>query len=305
MLSRRPAGLRRNRPSGASGRHRQAGLVAGGRLTPQRGLQDAPPGHLSEEKRVAVTDAGCYRAPHKHVGIMTHSSSAFTRLELLVTLVFMLLLGVLAFPLFAAPRADSSRAACHNNLRLIGQAVALWGNDHDNLPPWLVRAGAGGTFPETGSKTALAWLEFISFSNQMVSPRLLACPADRTAKVASSWGNAAGGLANTGFRNNAVSYFIDFHSDPSLPRTVLTGDRDFNPTTLPPTSCSRGVNNAASIQFYVGVPVAWTNAVHTGAGHLLATDGCVDFVPSSQLLSRLSGQESQIDNGNIHVVFPR
>ncbi len=234
---------------------------------------------------------------------MPKTGQAFTRVELMIVVAALAFLGVIALPLFASPRADSDRAACFNNLRRLGSGVTLWGNDHDDLPPWLVSPSNGGTqiFP----KTALTWTEFITLSNELVTPLVLACPADPTVKVASHWGNTVNGLANTGFRNNAVSYFLSYHSRPWLPRSVIAGDRDFRPSVSPPLTCAYGPNNAARIDTTSGIISVWTNAVHRSVGHLLTSDGSVDLVPSISLMSRLLGPEGQSDNGSIHIIYPR
>ena len=234
---------------------------------------------------------------------MPKTAHAFTRVELMAVLAALGFLGAIALPLFALTRADSDRASCFNNLRRIGGGVALWGNDDDDLPPWLVPPSRGGSF--IFPKTAVVWTEFITLSNESVTPLVLACPADPTVKVSSHWGSSANGLANTGFRNNAVSYFLSYHSDPLLPRSVITGDRDFNPSSPTPVSCARGPNNALAINSTPGVAIAWTNALHRANGHLLTADGGVSFTPSSSLKVRLLGTESQDDNAGIHIIYPR
>ena len=70
---------------------------------------------------------------------------AFTRIELLAVCAALAVLGALALPLLAATRADSDRAGCFNNLRLLGRAVTLWGESHDGLPPWITLVSRGGT----------------------------------------------------------------------------------------------------------------------------------------------------------------
>ena len=236
---------------------------------------------------------------------MRRTSQAFTRIELVAVLAALALLGLVALPLLAATRADSERAGCFNNLRQLGRGVLLWGNDHDDRPPWRTFVSQGGTQPDTGLKAALVWTELITLSNQLITPRVLACPSDPGVKIASSWGGAAGGLASTGFRNNAISYFVSYHSLPHLPRSVVTGDRDFTPSSFSTVSCSYGPNNASAVQSFGGFPTGWTNALHSSAGHLLFMDGSVSFVNSARLANILVGTEAQNDNASIHFVNPR
>ena len=237
---------------------------------------------------------------------MRRTSQAFTRLELLAVLAALLLLAVLALPLLAAMRSDSERAACFNNLRQMGRASHQWADERTGRFPWITFVGDGGTKPDTVNKSAVVWTEFITLSNELVRPQILACPSERAAKVAGNWGGAANGLANTGLRNNAVSYFLNYHGPPELPRAVITGDRDFNPSSTSLVGCSRGnLNNAVAVGQFVGVPVRWTNAVHAAAGHLLFVDGSVEFVGSARLNNVLFGPEVQNDSSSVHLIYPR
>jgi hypothetical protein len=236
---------------------------------------------------------------------MKSSSAAFTRVELAAVLAALALVSAFALPLFAGTRAESGRVGCFNNLRRLGGAISMWSNNHDDVLPWLTPASQGGTRPDSGSKAASAWTEFIVLTNELSTPYLLACPSDAATKVASHWGNTANGLANSGFRGNAVSYFLSFHGQTELGRSVITGDRDFRPSSPPPLGCSRGVINTASISTFGGQLVEWTNEVHVASGHLLFVDGSVDYVNNSRLRNILIGPEVQNDSASIHFISAR
>jgi hypothetical protein len=237
---------------------------------------------------------------------MRHAIRAFTRIELASVIAALSLLGALALPLLAATRADSDRAGCFNNLRIFGRATHVWAGDHPGTLPWLTSTVEGGTRQDGIGNIPSVWTHFIALTNELPGPRVLACPSDPTVKAAAHWGNTANGLANTGLRNNAISYFLGLHGHPGLPRSVITGDRDFTVTTLPPNTCSRGYANTARIFANEGAPLRWTNAVHGGdAGHLLFADGGVDFTTSPRLNRVLAGPEMQNDNVVIHLSNPR
>jgi len=230
---------------------------------------------------------------------------ALTRIELVAVVAAIVLLGMLALPALATARTASSGCRMPLRIRQLGAAIAIWGNDHNYFAPWRAPVTEGGTQPMGGSfKAANVWTELITLSNQLVTPHVLACPSDASAKVASHWGNTAEGFANTGYRNSATSYFVSFHGVPYLPRSVLCGDRDFQPSGSG-ASCSYGPISAARVTPFTGIPVAWTNALHSNAGHILFSDGSVAYTDSTRLLDVLIGNEAQNDNVSLHLIYPR
>ena len=122
---------------------------------------------------------------------MPRNSSAFTRLELLAVLAALALLALCTWPALAGSRGDAHRAGCFSNLRQIGQGAQRWAMDHTERIPWLTPVADGGTFTNT-LRVSAVWLEMLTFSNELASPRLLACPADEGVKVASTWLGGAG-----------------------------------------------------------------------------------------------------------------
>jgi hypothetical protein len=202
-------------------------------------------------------------------------TEAFTRLELAATISALALLGALALPLLATTRADSERAACFNNLRQIGRGVRMWASEHEERVPWLTPTSQGGE--GFGPRLGGAWIEYRFLSNELVTPRILACPADKRVKVATTWDL----FDNAGFRNAATSYFVGLHVFPNLSRTILSTDRNLR--TIPVGNCVVGVNNTLGVFPGAVPPASWTNDVHGFAGHLLFSDGSVEFTSSERL----------------------
>ena len=238
------------------------------------------------------------------------SKRGFTRIELLATLITAILLAILALPVLATSTADSQRAQCFNNLRQIGRAMRQWGGDHFEEPPWLTLTTDGGTRPTTGTKAGNAWAEYLSLSNELVTPRILACPGDTGAKVASEWTVGPHALVNATFRQQAISYFLGLHANSIRPSALVAAD--FN-LRIPAGGVNCGpaaMNNALLIAGTVGVPASlvgyqWTNGPHsTAAGHLLVVDGSVAFLDSMGLARTLSTWSST-DTGAHHLLRAR
>jgi hypothetical protein len=230
------------------------------------------------------------------------SKNGFTRLELVATFAALALIGLVALPLLAANRSDSDRAGCFNNLRGIGRAVETWGADRDGVPPWITFVSRGGTRPDSGFKAGVAWFEFTALSNELVTPRLLTCPADAGVKVASEFStDGTRGYMATGFRALATSYFINMDNLGRVPLMAVTGDRNLRADGI--TSCSQGVNNADFINLNVSIAELWTNAVHGVPGHFLRSDGSVALMTSAAILADYSRLID--DNGNVHLLRAR
>lgn len=236
---------------------------------------------------------------------MNTDPTGFTRVELLSAIAALALLGLCAVPLLATTRADSERATCFNNLRQIGRAVRQWSGDHFEEPPWLTSASNGGTKPVSGMKAAAAWVEYVALSNELVTPRILACPSDAGVNVASEWGTGPNGLIHPSLRASAISYGIGLHAYRELPRAFVAFERNL---LLSSTSESCGpvaANGVARLTVREPNNNRWTNGVHGLAGHLLLNDGSVRFVNSAGLRSMTSEPGLDDSAGTVHLFRAR
>ena len=214
------------------------------------------------------------------------------------------LLALVAAPLLASSHPDSKRFGCYNNLRQIGIAGQIWANDHADRLPWVTPVSEGGTRPNPGTKPAVAWVDLITLSNQLFSPRVFACPQDSATKVAANWSSGASGFANTIFRGNALSYFLSYHGEPVFPRSVVIGDRDLRPSSLgSPSTCGRAFVTGYATVNSQDFSVSWTNVVHARAGHFLFVDGSVAFIDNRHVLGALMDIKANVSP--IHLIGPR
>src|SRR5213593_868844 len=135
------------------------------------------------------------------------NAKAFSRLELAAVLGVLGLLALLALPSLANQRERSTRVLCVNNLRLAGQALLQWGTDHGGRLPWRTQACEGGTMGNPLANNA--WFQWSWISNELRTPKILACPSDAPKTPATTWSlSPNGGFLYSTYRNKAVSYLM-------------------------------------------------------------------------------------------------
>jgi prepilin-type processing-associated H-X9-DG protein len=232
----------------------------------------------------------------------------FARVELLFCIVALLLLVLLIVPTLANTRNRSQLAGCVDNLRLIGQAVQLWGLNHE-YNPWIVAVGDGGTKPGPANG-AFSGFQFLS--NQLVTPKIIVCPGDskRTRNVADNWTTSTnGGYLNSRYRNNATSYTLSYHTFLSEPNSLLSSDRNLRVDNGGITLCNyTGLRYTPGAEILAGpqpTRTSWTNDVHGLTGNVLTTDGHVSQTSTASLQTYLRTLKvSASDSSAIHVLFP-
>ncbi len=223
------------------------------------------------------------------------SFRAFSRVELFATIASLALLGSVVLPALASTKARSQSAQCLNNLRLMGRAVQIWGGD-----PWRTLIGDGGTLPGAGdpTKPGVAWYEYAFMSNELVTPRLLGCPADQGVIISTDFVQ----YVSAPFRQFATSYTLNLHSSTEFPTALLFGDRNLRFDSYGATTCIARVSNGGSIDPKYG-PTGWTNAVHGPFGSFVTMDGNVAETISPEMRAAL--QASPKENGGVHLLKPR
>jgi competence protein ComGC len=231
--------------------------------------------------------------------------AAFTRLELLITLVALTVLVLIALPRSVSARNSSQRLTCMDNLRRMGQAFQLWAFEHQDSVPWTLAVSEGGTRPLNGAvKTGNPYREFSVLSNEFVTPTILVCPSDerRNVHAAENWtASPVGGFLNPSYANNATSYAIGLHAFFESPESVLSLDRFLRVDGS--GACSLGVNNASMVN-YPQSSTAWTNVTQGRIGNFLLVDGRVTEVPNSQLSRALLLNPRPDVGGSTHLLIP-
>jgi len=135
--------------------------------------------------------------------------NAFTLIELLVVIAIIAILAALLLPALSAAKTKAKQAGCLNNMKQVALAYIMWANDNEqNSLPFRVPYAAGGL--QNGPPDIVnLWFQYYWISNQLESPKVLACPADKLANPANNWSRGPGGLQNNTYQNQAVSYALN------------------------------------------------------------------------------------------------
>ncbi len=143
--------------------------------------------------------------------ITTYRRNGLTLVEVMVVLA---LVGILAFLLLPGLSRGhgSRRIPCLNNLKQVGLAFSLYAEDHEGRFPWMVSTNFHPT-NTSGSgefaKSSEVFRHFQAGSNELVTPKILICPADKNRRKAQDFAR---------FNNKNASYFVGLDADGTTPQ---------------------------------------------------------------------------------------
>jgi prepilin-type N-terminal cleavage/methylation domain-containing protein len=198
---------------------------------------------------------------------MQKKKRAFTVLELLVVVVVVLVLAGLLLPANTHPRIKAVRINCVNNLKQVGLAFRLWGGDHNDLYPMQYFTNQTGALLFADAADGFRYFQVMS--NELSTPKILICPADKKRTAATNFSGD--------FTGNRISYFVGLDANETThPSTFLSGDCNI-------TNGLKPINGV--LELTTNQNIGWTGEIHGHAGNLGVADGSVQQVTDNGLNS--------------------
>jgi len=186
------------------------------------------------------------------------TARAFTLIELIVIVLTLIVLAVALVTSLIRAGRTARHIHCTSRLKQVGLAFRTWAVDHSAKRPPQMPMASGGSKELAGSGQAFVHLRVMS--NELVTPKILVCPADKAKTAAQDFG--------PNFTDTNVSYFVSVDADENAPQMFGAGDRNlaFQGLPIKPGLFALTTNNPS---------LSWTKAIHNSCGNVSLADASV------------------------------
>ena len=198
--------------------------------------------------------------------LINKTTVALTLVEVFVIITLIAILMALFVPWVRYPsdwRLRAPNTHCISQLKQVGLSLRVWAGDNNDKFPWQISLTNGGTLELVPD--GATYRHFQVMSNELNTPKILWCPADRQRTETTNF--------EFGFGNSNVSYFIGMDVTPTQTNAICAGDRNLEVAGQPV--------KPGLFALTTNLSLSWTKELHyrtegKRCGNILFADGHVD-----------------------------